>query len=81
MPEALLTAALMAIAGVALLLYPQWVRNLTQAANQRHAARIAELEAGAPEVYFEELRDLKVYPPTRPRTWRLIGKSESGQVH
>ena len=68
-------AALLAVlAGLALVIHPSPVREVTQAANKRRAQRIAELEAGAPETYFEELRDLKGYPgPTNIRTWRLLG--------
>ena len=41
---------------------------------ENHSERIAELEAGAPEASFEELRELKAYPPpSNPRTLRIIG--------
>lgn len=40
----------------------------------RNSARIAEIEAGAPEAYFEDLRELRAYPPSkRPLTLRVFG--------
>ena len=41
---------------------------------QDMAKRIAEIEAGAPESYFEEYRALKAYPVTSSsRTWLVVG--------
>ncbi len=36
----------------------------------KHAARLAEINAGAPEQLFEERRELLAYPP--PRRARLV---------
>ena len=41
---------------------------------QDRAKRIAEIEAGAPESYFEEYRALKAYPVTSSsRKWLILG--------
>ncbi len=60
-----------AVIGAALLLYPTKVgRQMTD----RHSQRIAEIEAGAPEAYFEALRELKAYPPiSEPAALRILG--------
>lgn len=50
---------------------PRRSHALTQ---QDRARRIAEIEAGAPEAYFEEYRALKAYPVTSSgRKWLIIG--------
>lgn len=57
--------------GAAVLWFPSRYRR---AAQQRHAARLAEIEAGAEETYFEEKRALESYRPARrDRTWQLLG--------
>ena len=41
---------------------------------QDRSKRIAEIEAGAPEHYFEEYRALKAYPVTSSsRKWLIVG--------
>jgi hypothetical protein len=60
-----------AVVGAALLLYPS---KLGRQMTDRHAQRIAEIEAGAPEAHFEELRELKAYPPiSGPAALRGLG--------
>lgn len=60
-----------AVIGAALLLFPA---KLVVRMTDRHSARVAEIEAGAPEAYFEELRELKAYPPPKkPMTLRVLG--------
>ena len=50
---------------------PRRSHALTQ---QDVAKRIAEIEAGAPESYFEEYRALKAYPVTSSsRKWLVLG--------
>jgi hypothetical protein len=48
------------LAGVPMVLKPGKARQDTQRAWQR---RVAELESGAEETFFEEHRTLKAYPP------------------
>ena len=44
------------------------------AGERRHAARLAELDTGATESFFEERRSLQAYrPPRTDRGWRIIG--------
>jgi hypothetical protein len=58
-------------AGVALLCFPQRFRRQAQL---RHDRRLAELDTGTPERFFEERRSLNSYKPaTRDRTWRFFG--------
>lgn len=60
-----------AVIGTALLLCPAKLNNRM---NDRHPQRIAEIEAGAPEAYFEELRELRAYPhPSSPTIVRVLG--------
>ncbi len=60
-----------AVVGAALLLYPS---KLGRQMINRRSQRIAEIEAGAPEAYFEELRELKAYPPVSgTAALRLLG--------
>ena len=43
-------------------------------AARRHDERLAELEAGGQERFFEERRSLEAYPPfAKSRTWRMLG--------
>jgi uncharacterized membrane protein len=59
-------------AGVALMWFPgRWGRAI----ERRHAARLAELEAGAEEAFFEERRALEAYRPPKSdmAPWRLLG--------
>lgn len=43
-------------------------------AERRHAARLAELNAGSEERFFEERRSLEAYRPAKSdTTWRLLG--------
>jgi hypothetical protein len=61
------------LAGLGLLWWPQ--RHM-QAAEARRSARIAELDAGSPERFFEERRSLEAYPmPRRLWLWRFVGLS------
>jgi hypothetical protein len=58
-------------AGAALIWVPAKYR---QQAQSRHAARMAELDAGAEERFFEERRSLEAYRPAKSdRTWKLMG--------
>jgi hypothetical protein len=58
-------------AGAALLWFP---RQHRQNAELLHATRLAELNAGAEERYFEERRSLEAYRPAkRDLTWQLLG--------
>lgn len=67
----LIEPGLAVAAGAALLWFPRRFRRLAQ---RRHAARLAELEAGGKETYFEERRELQAYPPGRKDfTWQLLG--------
>ena len=67
----LIQPALLALGGIALLWFPQ--RHRIEA-ERRHAARLAELDAGAKEAFFEERRSLLAYRPARSdRTWQLLG--------
>ncbi len=57
--------------GAALMWFP---RNHRRAAERRHAARLAELDAGAEERFFEERRSLEAYRPAKSdTTWKLLG--------
>lgn len=43
-------------------------------AERRHAARLAELDVGAEERFFEERRSLEAYRPAKSDTmWKLLG--------
>ena len=45
-----------------------------QRAQGRQAARLAELDAGDDEHFFEERRSLEAYPPSKSdRVWQLLG--------
>jgi hypothetical protein len=67
----LIEPGLAVAAGTALLWFPGQFRRLAQ---RRNAERLAELEAGGEESYFEERRALKAYAPTRRDfTWQLLG--------
>lgn len=67
----LIKPGLAMIAGAALLWFPRQHRH---DAELRHAARLAELNAGADERYFEERRSLEAYRPAkRDLTWQLLG--------
>ena len=73
--DPLLTGPVFAIsalaAGTALILFPGRYRRR---AEERHSSRLAELEAGAEESYFEEKRSLLAYRPIRSdRGWRGVG--------
>lgn len=58
-------------AGAALLWLPRAYRRR---AERGHAARLAELKAGAEEHLFEERRSLEAYPPPKSdATWKLLG--------
>lgn len=58
--------------GTAFFCFPGVFQRRTQA---RHAARMAELNAGAEERFFEERRSLEAYPPCPEKNWvfRLSG--------
>jgi hypothetical protein len=69
--ELVLYGVFWTVLGGALFLFP---RAFESRAARNHSGRIAELEAGAPEAHFEELRELKAYPPpAKPTTLRLLG--------
>ena len=58
-------------AGAALMWFP---RKHRRDAERRHAARLAELNAGAEERFFEERRSLEAYRPAKAdMTWKLGG--------
>lgn len=58
----------LSLANGAFMLMPKWRYD----AQRRRAKRIAAIEAGGPERYFEELRALKAYPlPAAGRRWTL----------
>lgn len=58
-------------AGAGLLWFP---RQHRQKAQHTHAARLAELDAGGEERYFEERRSLETYRPAKhDLTWQLLG--------
>ena len=56
--------------GLALLLWPRRLRS--KAAEQR-ARRMAELDSGSEEAFFEERRTLEAYPPLGAGGWRILG--------
>jgi hypothetical protein len=57
--------------GASLMWFPRQHRRTAQRA---HAARLAELDAGAGERFFEERRSLETYrPPKHDTTWKLLG--------
>jgi len=57
--------------GLTLVIYPDRIAARTSDMNK---SRILDLEAGAPEAYFEELRSLKTYSDNRGKTtMRLFG--------
>ena len=58
--------------GLALLIRPQWFAGIPVSRRQR---RLAALEAGAAEAFFEEKRALETYPARRSGLglWRLLG--------
>jgi hypothetical protein len=67
----MLEAIIGAVVGAALLLYPS---NVGRHMTDRHSQRIAEIDAGAPEAHFEELGELKAYPPVSgPAALRGVG--------
>lgn len=67
----LIEPGLIIVLGAILLWFPRRIRREVQ---DRHAARLAQLEAGAEEAYFEERRELEAYKPFRKdRSWQLLG--------
>ena len=50
------------VLGLALILRPQWFAGLSEGRRRR---RLAALNAGATEAFFEEKRSLETYPPRR----------------
>jgi hypothetical protein len=67
----LIPPALTMAAGAALLFFP---RRYRQQAQRRHAGRLAELDAGAGERFFEERRSLEAYRPrSSDRAWQCLG--------
>jgi len=59
------------VLGLTLIVYPQRAAARTSDMNK---SRITDLESGAPESYFEELRSLKTYSAnTSQKTIRLFG--------
>ncbi|MEA3040569.1 MAG: hypothetical protein QOC65_58 [Sphingomonadales bacterium] len=58
-------------AGAALLFFPRHYRRQAQ---RRHRERLAELDAGAAERFFEERRSLEAYRPARSDVaWQCLG--------
>ena len=67
----LIQPGLMLAAGAALMWFP---RKHRRNAERKHAARLAELDAGAEERFFEERRSLEAYRPAKSdTTWKLLG--------
>ena len=67
----LIQPGLVMAGGAAMMWFPRRHRRDAQRA---HAARLAELNAGAQESFFEERRSLEAYRPARKdATWRLFG--------
>jgi Flp pilus assembly protein TadB len=67
----LLWPATAMLSGIAMMLVPHWYRARAQA---RHEARLAARMARGTDLYFEELRSLKAYPPpVRALVWRGFG--------
>jgi hypothetical protein len=59
------------LSGILLLWYPK--RHRIEA-TRRHAARLAEIDAGADERFFEERRALLAYPPaSSDPAWQSLG--------
>ena len=66
-----LQAVLLLAAGVALMVVPGRIRRR---AERIHAERLAQLDAGGEESFFEERRSLEAWPPPRhDRSWRWLG--------
>jgi len=67
----LIQPSLTMAAGAALMWFPRKHRRNSQ---RRHAGRLAELNAGAEERYFEERRSLEAHRPARSdAAWKLCG--------
>ena len=58
------------VLGLALLLWP---RRLQSKAAQHRARRMAELDSGSEETFFEERRTLEAYRPLSAGGWRILG--------
>ena len=55
--------AVMAVFGLVLLFNPRWFREVNR---RDHEQRLAARTERGSDAYFEELRGLQAYPPTRP---------------
>ena len=68
----MLFSVLSIILGLALILRPQWFAGLSESRRRR---RLAALNAGAAEAFFEEKRSLETYPSRRGGLvlWRVLG--------
>jgi hypothetical protein len=65
--------ATLSASGLVAIIRPQ---SLVRDSRRNWQARLRELDAGAPEAYFEERRELEAYPPRfdlSHRTLRLLG--------
>jgi uncharacterized membrane protein HdeD (DUF308 family) len=59
------------LSGVPMLIFPKRRREAAQA---KWATRVAEIDSGAEETFFEERRSLLAYPPyPTDRKWRIVG--------
>lgn len=64
----MLSAILLSALGIIFVIWPRFLLPLGE---RQHAERLRELRAGEPETYFEELRSLEAYSPTRGSlAWR-----------
>ncbi|MBV9884148.1 MAG: hypothetical protein JO276_14150 [Sphingomonadaceae bacterium] len=62
---------LMLAVGLLMLFAP---RRFMQAKQREYRDRLAEREARGTDAYFEELRELKAYPPSRiAGPWQMLG--------
>lgn len=64
----MLSAILLSVLGITFVIWPRFLLPLGE---RQHAERLRELRAGAAETYYEELRSLEAYSPTRGSlAWR-----------
>lgn len=68
----MITQLLLLGVGLALLIRPQWFAGISEGRRRR---RLAALNAGAVEEFFEEKRALETYPARHQGLglWRLLG--------
>ena len=58
------------VLGLGMLLWPPPRRKVIE---EKRAKRLAELDAGAAEAFFEERRELEAYGPASAGPFRLLG--------